>query len=174
MEYIKKADAIAWGILASIIVLTYLFFSDGEFSLIFTLAGTVQTFGFALIIMKIRRSRSVAGLSRETFICYFIIFFIRSIIFIFFKVCSSLSQGYLPYDSSGDTIFKLQEILATGFASYILYAILGPFKTSYNKDLDIIKCYYLIPFAAVLAMLFHSSLNRSFFGDYGWAFTQYL
>lgn len=86
MEYIKKADAIAWGILASIILLTYLFFSDGEFSLIFTLAGTVQTFGFALIIMKIRRSRSVAGLSRETFICYFIIFFLRSIIFIFFKV----------------------------------------------------------------------------------------
>ena len=83
-------------------------------------------------------------------------------------------KGYLPYDSSGDTIFKFQEVLATTFAGYILYAIMGPFKTSYNKDLDIIKCYYLIAFAAVLAIFFHSSLNRSFFGDYGWAFTQYL
>lgn len=108
MEYIKKADAIAWGILGVIIIITYLFFSDGEFSLIFTLAGTVQTFGFALIVMKIRRSRSVGGLSRETFICYAIIFLIRSIIFIFFKVNIFLLQGYLPYDSSGDTIFKLQ------------------------------------------------------------------
>ena len=51
---------------------------------------------------------------------------------------------------------------------------MGPFKTSYNKDLDVIKCYYLIAFAAVCAIFFHSSLNRSLFGDYGWAFTQYL
>ena len=64
MEYIKKADAISWGILAGIILVTYLFFSDGEISLIFTLAGTVQAFGFALIVYKIRKSRSVSGLSR--------------------------------------------------------------------------------------------------------------
>lgn len=64
MEYIKKADAIAWAVLGVIILITYLFFSDGEFSLIFTLAGTVQTFGFCLIVLKIRRSRSVGGLSR--------------------------------------------------------------------------------------------------------------
>lgn len=29
MEYIKKADAIAWGVLGVIIIITYLFFSDG-------------------------------------------------------------------------------------------------------------------------------------------------
>ena len=88
MEHIRKADATSWGVLAAIILVTYLFFSDGEFSLIFTLAGTVQAFGFGLVVMKIRRSRSVSGLSRETFICYSIIFTIRSIIFIFFKVLS--------------------------------------------------------------------------------------
>ena len=48
------------------------------------------------------------------------------------------------------------------------------FKSSYNQDLDTVKCYYLIALAAVLALLFHSSLNRSFIGDYTWAFTQYL
>ena len=64
MEYFKKQDAISWGILAAIILVTYIFFSDGEFSLIFTLSGTVQAFGFALIVLKIRRSRSVSGLSR--------------------------------------------------------------------------------------------------------------
>jgi hypothetical protein len=64
MEYFKKQDAISWGILAAIILTTYIFFSDGEFSLIFTLSGTVQAFGFALIVLKIRRSRSVSGLSR--------------------------------------------------------------------------------------------------------------
>lgn len=86
MEYFKKQDALYWGVLAGIIVAAYIFFSDGEFSFIFTLAGTVQAFGFALIVLKIRKSRSVSGLSRETFICYAIIFTIRSIIFIFYKV----------------------------------------------------------------------------------------
>ncbi len=48
------------------------------------------------------------------------------------------------------------------------------FKTSYNQDLDTVKCYYLIGGAALLAVLFHSSLNRSLIGDYCWAFSQYL
>lgn len=83
-------------------------------------------------------------------------------------------QGYLPYDSSGDTIFKLQEVLATLFCGYILYAIIKPFRTSYNQDLDVVKSYYLVGFAAVMAILFHSNLNRTIIADYGWAFTQYL
>ena len=64
--------------------------------------------------------------------------------------------------------------MATAFCYYILYAIYVPFKTSYNQDLDSVKCYYLIGFAIVAAILFHSNLNRSLFADYGWAFTQYL
>lgn len=83
---VKKEDALAWGVLGVIILLLYLVFSDGQFSVIFTLAGTVQTFGFALIAIKIRKSRSVTGLSRETFICYAIIFFVRFVLFMVFKV----------------------------------------------------------------------------------------
>lgn len=75
-------------ILAIILLILYFVFSDGQFSLIFTLSGTVQTFGFALILLKIRKSRSVTGLSRETFICYTLIFGIRAILFTFFKVSS--------------------------------------------------------------------------------------
>ena len=48
------------------------------------------------------------------------------------------------------------------------------YKSSYNQDLDSVKSYYLVALAAVLALLFHSSLNKSFVGDYTWAFTQYL
>lgn len=64
--------------------------------------------------------------------------------------------------------------MATACAWYILYSIWVPFKTSYNQDLDTIKCYYLIGFAAVIALFFHSNLNRNVVVDYGWAFTQYL
>lgn len=86
MGIFKKEDAAYWAVLAGIILTLYFVFSDKQFSLIFTLSGTVQTFGFALIVIKIRKSRSVGGLSRQTFICYTVIFAIRSILFLFYKV----------------------------------------------------------------------------------------
>jgi hypothetical protein len=64
MKYVKKDALISWGILAALVAFIYFQFSSGQFSFIFTLAGTVQTFGFALIVIKIRKSRSVTGLSR--------------------------------------------------------------------------------------------------------------
>ncbi len=64
MGIFKKEDAAYWAVLAGIILTLYFVFSDGEFSLIFTLSGTVQAFGFALVVLKIRKSRSVGGLSR--------------------------------------------------------------------------------------------------------------
>ena len=86
LKKIKKEELIYWAVLVAIILFLYFVFSNGEFSVIFTLAGTVQTFGFALIFIKIRRSRSVTGLSRETFICYLVIFGLRFLLFLKFKV----------------------------------------------------------------------------------------
>ena len=86
MKYLNKEIVLSWAPLLAIILVIYYMFSSGQFSFIFTLAGTVQTFGFALIVIKIRRSRSVTGLSRETFICYTLVFALRSILFQFYKV----------------------------------------------------------------------------------------
>lgn len=60
----KKEDGFSWTLLAITLMILYFVFSDGKFSIIFTLAGTVQTFGFALVMLKITRSRTVTGLSR--------------------------------------------------------------------------------------------------------------
>lgn len=89
MKYLNKEVVFSWAPLAAIVLVLYYMFSSGQFSFIFTLAGTVQTFGFALIVIKIRKSRSVTGLSRETFICYTIVFALRSILFQFYKVFST-------------------------------------------------------------------------------------
>lgn len=93
MNNIKKEDLLPWSILAIILFILYFVFSDREFSVIFTLAGTIQTFGFALIVVKIKKSRSVAGLSRETFICYSIIFGFRALLFLFFQVLIALFRA---------------------------------------------------------------------------------
>lgn len=64
MKYLKNADLRYWAGLAVVVLLLFFGFSDGQFSVLFTLSGTVQTFGFLLIILKITKSRSVSGLSR--------------------------------------------------------------------------------------------------------------
>ena len=86
MKYLNKEVVLSWAPLVAIVVVIYYMFSSGQFSFIFTLAGTVQTFGFGLIVVKIRKSRSVTGLSRETFICYTIIFALRTILFQIYRV----------------------------------------------------------------------------------------
>ena len=96
LKKIKKEDIVSWGALLVVVLFIWFVLSDGQFSLIFTLAGTVQTFGFALIIVKIRRSRSVTGLSRETFINYTIIFGVRSVIFFLYNVQVGLCRGTCP------------------------------------------------------------------------------
>jgi hypothetical protein len=83
-------------------------------------------------------------------------------------------QGYLPNDTTGDVIFRIQEFIATILSAYILYCIQVTYRISYHKDLDSVKSYYLIALAFVLAVLFHSNLNRSLVGDFLWAFSQYL
>ena len=96
MKYLNKEVVLSWAPLAAIVLFLYYVFSSGQFSFIFTIAGTVQTFGFALIVLKIRKSRSVTGLSRETFICYTLIFALRSILFQFYRVLTSLGRATSP------------------------------------------------------------------------------
>lgn len=83
-------------------------------------------------------------------------------------------QGYLPNDTTGDVIFRIQELAATFFSAYILYCIFDKYKTTYDRELDTVKSYYLVACAFMLAVIFHSNLNRSVIGDFLWAFTQYL
>ena len=122
MGIIKKADIAYWVVLVIIIFVVYMFFSSGEFSVIFTLSGTVQTFGFALIVLKIRRSRSVSGLSRETFINYTLIFGLRTVLFVFFSVLLWLIKGIFAIR----LIWKLhfQSSIANCNCSFSLHSLL--------------------------------------------------
>lgn len=123
MKYLKKDDIGYWIVLTVLIVVLYFGFSDGEFSVIFTLTGTVQTFGFVLIVLKIRKSRSVTGLSRETFICYTIIFSIRTVLFFLYKVLFYTLRDICHMTRLGTLCLKskrllLQHWLSTFFTAF--------------------------------------------------------
>jgi len=79
--------------------------------------------------MRVYTSRSVSGLSKNSIICYTICLGFRLL---------SLTRydGYLPYDSTGDFIYRLAETLSFVFCGIVLYFMVSKFKTSYNWDLD--------------------------------------
>jgi len=83
-------------------------------------------------------------------------------------------EGYLPYDSSGDFIYRIGEISAFILSVTMVYFVGVRFKPSYNWDLDNISSVYLIIPTFVLACLIHPSLNNSYFGDISWTFALYL
>jgi len=127
MKVFKKEDGVYWIVLAIIVLILYFVFSDGQFSLIFTLAGTVQTFGFALVVLKIRKSRSVAGLSRETFICYTIIFAIRAVLFLKFKVSLRKYRDIYPMTplAMSSSVYKSSQLHYFLDIFFIAFALLS-------------------------------------------------
>lgn len=122
-------------------------------------------FGFLVITIKVKMSRSASGLSLNTFICYIFAFF--------FRLCSILFfEGYLPYDPTGDFIYRINEVISfvlcicsPSLYLDVVYLMHDSLRNSYNKDLDVIQFYYILIPAAIFALLFHPSLNQFFPAD---------
>jgi len=143
------------------------FFSSWDFSFILTLSTLVQAFGFILLTLKVSRAKSISGLSRNTLVCYAICLFARlSSILVY--------EGYLPYDSTGDFIYRACEIATFASCGILLYFSFVAYKRSYNAELDTFKWYYFTVPALIFAMLFHPSLNMRYYADVAWTFALYL
>jgi len=78
-------------------------------------------FGFLLIAFKAYSTRSVSGFSKNTIICYTITLFSR-------LVSILLYDGYLPYDSSGDFIYRVTEFVAFVSCAFVLYMMEVKYK----------------------------------------------
>eukprot|EP01017_Pseudomicrothorax_dubius_P032675 TRINITY_DN429_c0_g1_i2.p1 TRINITY_DN429_c0_g1~~TRINITY_DN429_c0_g1_i2.p1 ORF type:complete len:262 (-),score=18.96 TRINITY_DN429_c0_g1_i2:243-1028(-) len=160
-------DIVYWLLFGSILSIIFIFESDKDFSFFLTLSGSVQMYGFLIMVCRVFKARSVAGMSLNTFICCSVALLARV-----FAIMSH--DGYLPYDSSGDWFYHLVEIIALICSVILVAFITKTFKTTYNKSLDSIKWWHLVPVAAIFAALFHPSLNRHSLTDIAWAFALYL
>jgi len=163
----NKKDVLYWGLLVIAIIVFYFMFSDGDFSFCLTLSGTIQMFGFLLITLKVLRTGNCSGLSLQTLICYGCCFFFKTLSVLFY-------EGYLPYDSSGDFVYRLVEAAAFILSGVMIYLVHVKFRSSYNWDLDRINCVLFIVPTFLLALFVHPSLNNSYWADAAWAFSLYL
>jgi len=88
-----------------------------------------RMFGFGRLIVKILKSQRATGISIKTLQLYSLV--------LFFRLTSIFRhEGYLPYDKSGDWLYRFIEIMALIFTSGALWVCSVPFKSTYQADCD--------------------------------------
>lgn len=112
----KSGMVPAWIAFICVSLFTFFAFSDGDFSFLLTYASLLRCFGLILLVVKLKRSGSAAGVSAKSLQCYVVVFAMR--------LCSILRhEGYLPYDKSGDWLYHVVEgaaLLATCAALFFV------------------------------------------------------
>lgn len=150
---LNRKEVKYWIILTLVLGFFYGWLSDGEFSFALTLSVCFQTFAVALLALKIVSTRDVYGLSIDTLVCLALVLVSRLSSTLFF-------EGYLPFDSSGDWLYQLLEILCLAMVVYTLrLANKHKNELSGNKT---VAWYYLAAPCFVLALFCHATLNAFF------------
>lgn len=169
-------NVIMWAGFFTVSLFIYSVLSGGDFSFLMTYGAMSRMFGFGILNVKTFMSKRATGVSIKTLQLYCLVFF--------FRLTSIVRhEGYLPYDKSGDWLYHFIEIMALLFTSTALWGCMGPFKQTYQKELDSFGEFNVPPgsgavFLAVpiliLAMLVHPTLNSDFLSDVAWTYAMYL
>jgi hypothetical protein len=164
----KQEFVVLWGGFAVLGLILFIFCSDRDFSFLLTLAAMLSCCSFAMVAYNIQVTQSCAGVSTKMIECYLVVTLSR--------LCSILPfDGYLPYDRSGDWLYRLIEILIAVMTIGILYMCRVAYANTYEFDKDKeLQHVYLLGVAFVLAVLFHPSLNNYILTDIAWAYALYL
>jgi len=136
--------------------------SDKDFSAILTASSVVQLLGFMLLTVKVRATKSVAGISSKTLEMYALFFLTR-------LASTTVKSGYIPVDRSGRSVYQLLDLGSFFVVMQLLYCSHKTFKWTYQGDHDTMQIVPLIPPCVLLGYFVHADLNRSWFYDTVWA-----
>lgn len=136
--------------------------SDTDFSSILTAGATMQCMGFVLLSIKVRATNSVKGLSSrslELFVGYFLT-----------RLCAtSVKNGYIPVDTTGDFIYQLMDFCSLCCVVHILYRMHKTYRNTYDKKHDQFQIKPLIVQSILVGFIIHGDFNRSPFFDSLWS-----
>jgi len=142
-------------------LVVYRHFSNRDFSAVLTMSSGVQCLAFMLLTLKVRSQRSVAGISARSLEMYCLVFCTR--------LCSTtIKNGYIPVDKSGDHLYQLGDVLSVLLAVQLLYCIHKTHKHTYQADKDTLSVVPLVPVCILLAVFIHGDMNRNPFFDVIW------
>lgn len=147
--------------------------SDGDFSFLLTLGSVIRTFAFGLLLAKIISTKSVNGVSLKMIELYVVVFACRLASILFY-------EGYLPFDSSGDYLYRGMEIAGFLLCIGIGLLIVTLHKDTYQTAADSFGAVLGVPSMCgivwvmvpsfCLALVFHPSLNANMVTDVAWTF----
>lgn len=162
---------ISLGVLA-----VYHLLSDGDFSFLMTLGSIFRMCAFVLLLIKVRSTKSAAGVSLKTLQVYAAVFTCRLMSIIPF-------DGYLPFDKSGDWFYQLVEVAALGLTITLIVQVTMSFSSTYDKAHDRFGgpqlpsefgIVYIIAPALILSIFLHPALNNFWITDVAWTFALYM
>jgi len=135
--------------------------SQKDFSALTTVAAVVQCFGFIVMSMKVRLTKSVAGLSSRSMQMF--------VIYLGIRLCSTtLKRGYIPVDRSGHYFYQFMDFCTVALAAHLVYCCHKTYRHSYQEEHDTLPLKPMVVVGVILACFIHSNLNRSFFFDTVW------
>lgn len=136
--------------------------SSQDFSVVLTAASYVQCLGFLVLCIKVHGTRSVRGLSSKTLVLY--------TLYLSFRLTStSLKNGYIPVDTTGDYMYQLVDALSLGLVLNLLYCMHKTHAHSYQDENDTFALAPLVAACIVLGCCVHANFNNNKFFDIVWA-----
>ena len=151
----------------------FFFFFSPSHLFLQTLGSVIRTFAFGLLLAKIISTKSVNGVSLKMIELYVVVFACRLASILFY-------EGYLPFDSSGDYLYRGMEIAGFLLCIGIGLLIVTLHKDTYQTAADSFGAVLGVPSMCgivwvmvpsfCLALVFHPSLNANMVTDVAWTF----
>jgi hypothetical protein len=131
-------------------------------SFVYFIGSSFQLLGLLALCMKIRATKSVAGISSQSLGLTAMSLACR-------VLCTTIYDGYLPVDESGDMWVQIVDGCSLAVVIYMLYSIHKTYKHTYSEDTDDLSVMPIV-FACVASALFiRADLNRDPLFDFIWA-----
>jgi hypothetical protein len=146
---------------ASVAVLVYHWFAEGEFSAVLTLSAIFQCLAFCLLGVHALLTGSVRGISAKSLQ--------MEAIALTCRLSATLwVQGYVPTDMTGDGLYQFFDVLSLILVFGLLYRVLTAADKTYELEADSLP---IMPFVAgsfVLACLLHAKIMQYRSFDVTW------
>lgn len=161
LESERSATATAYAGMAGVTLVIMLLFTEFDFSAVQTLSAGCMLLAFLLLAVKVNAQGSAAGVSSRTLEMYLLTLAIR-------LMSTTLKKGYLPIDSTGNFIYQSFDVATVVVLFRLVYAMQRGYRSTYQEEKDLNAIFGVVPLCALVAMVFHANLNRSFFFDTIW------
>jgi len=161
-QLINAGIGICYVVFAFVWLVVWTKFTDKQFSCVLTASACVQLLGFLTLTIKVRATKSVAGISSKTLEMYCLFFVTR-------LAATTMRSGYIPVDRSGRCAYQMMDVCSFFLVLQLLWCIHKHHKHTYQAEVDTMPIMPMIPPCVILAYFIHADLNRSTFFDSIWA-----